>query len=444
VSDGRLSQREIAFLSKRADWLEHEIIGWSGSIVRLMDRLVAVRGRWSWAAAGWATALVAGYLMAGLGQEAEFNLLALPLVAVLLWNAVVMVAALVWEVKPAPKMPAKNGGLAQWLQGRLNAAEREHPREGEALTGVSAEQRFAALAGPLAAERFYRRLRAWLHIAAALLAIGSAVGLYAHGWSREYRAVWESTLLDDRSAQSFFTVLFGPASKILHVPVPIEEIAEMHRTGGSAKTPAPALPWIHLYAGTLLLLVTLPRLGLATLTVVRGRALLNNRVRALAWRSYLVRILRAVEGGNEKITVLAHGTDATPTHAEVWMRGVRERFGALVDPEITTVHLGDEDEFVASWAPATPRVVLVFNLATTPEAEVQRRLVADVRQALLARQRDAELLVLLDATSIGNRWSPEKVNHREHLWTEMMRGIADEILIAARKGGEAASPRLPA
>jgi hypothetical protein len=77
---------------------------------------------------------------------------------------------------------------------------------------------------------------------------------------------------------------------------------------------------------------------------------------------------------------------------------------------------------------------MVFNLATTPEAEVQRRFVLDVKQALASRQRDAELIVLLDATSIGNRWSPEKLEGREKLWTDMLQGAADEIIIAAKRG----------
>jgi len=107
----------------------------------------------------------------------------------------------------------------------------------------------------------------------------------------------------------------------------------------------------------------------------------------------------------------------------------------MIEPELIHIPLGDEDDFVAAWKPAHPRVVIVFNLATTPEAEVQRRFVLDVKQALSSRQRDAELLVLLDATSIGNRWSPEKLACREKLWTDMLQGAANEIIIAARRGG---------
>jgi hypothetical protein len=429
-----LMGREVAFLAKRADLLEHEMMGWSGSLVRLMERLDVVRGRWSWALLGWLLALVLGYSLSGFGQEAEFNLLALPLVAVLLWNAVVMLAALIWEFLPAAnRADRKKSGLLAWLEQRLTPSSRDNATEADTATGVGVDQRFAMLAAPLASERLQRRLRAWLHVAAALLALGSAAGLYARGWSKEYRAVWESTLLTERTATQFFGSLFAPASRVLKLEIPLEAIPRMHRTGGMTESPAPALPWIHLYAGTLFLLVMVPRFGLAGLTLLRSKSLLQRRVRSLAWRTYLIRTLRAVEGGHEKITVLIHGTDATPTQREMWSRGVRERFGSLVTPEMMHVSLGDEDEFVAEWNPATPRVLIVFSLATTPEAEVQRRFVADVRQSLLARQSEAELLILLDATSIGNRWSPDKVAGRERLWTDMMQGVADEVIIAARK-----------
>jgi hypothetical protein len=215
----------------------------------------------------------------------------------------------------------------------------------------------------------------------------------------------------------------------------LDKLPEMHRTQGQVASSAPALPWIHLYAGTLVLLVIVPRLLLAALSVWRAHAVMLKRMRSMGWKTYLIRTLRSVEGGQEVITVLIHATDATPTHREVWTRGVRDRFGRMVETEMITVPLGDEDDFVAEWKPAHPRVFIIFNLATTPELEVQRRFALDVKQVLMTRQPEAELMVLLDATSIGNRWSPEKLAVREKLWTEMLQGSAQEIIIAARRAG---------
>ncbi|SKB09004.1 Protein of unknown function [Prosthecobacter debontii] len=429
-----VNAREAAFLHKRAQWLEREVIGWSGSLVRVMDRLVTVRGRWSWAVAGWALALVIGYALSGLGQSAEFNLLALPLVGLLLWNAVVMILALIWELMPAPQA-TKGGSFVEWLSRVVSPVNNERSGDGETLTGLTVDQRFALLAGAPAMERLQRRLRAWMHVAAAMLALGSVAGLYARGWAQEYRAVWESTLLSESGAETFFGTLFQPAAQVLKLELPLNQLPAMHRTGGVTASPAPALPWIHLYAGTLFLFIMVPRLLLAGLTVWRAHMVLAKRVRHLGWRSYLKRTLRSVEGGQEIITILIHATDASPAHREVWTRGVRERFGAMIEPEMIHVPLGEEDEFAASWKPHSPKTVVVFNLATTPEAEVQRRFMQDVKLALTAQQQDAELVVLLDATSIGNRWSPDKMASREKLWTDMLHGAADEVIVAARRAG---------
>jgi hypothetical protein len=423
--------RETAFLLRRARWLEQEVVGCNGSLVRLIERLTVVAGRRMWIILGWLAAGITGYAVAGFGQEAEFNLLALPLAGLLAWNLIITVLALVMEFGKEARSP-----MLEWLAQRLTTQSGDRASvEGDPPTGLTVDQRFALLANAPAYERWQRRFRAWLHIAAALLALGSAIGLYARGWSKEYRAVWESTLLNETQAQSFFGTLFKPAAAVLHLPLPLDQVPAMHRTSGVVKSPAPALPWIHLYAGTLLVLVILPRALLAGLTVWRAHQALARRMSALGWHSYLVRTLRTVEGGQEIITALIHGTDATPAHREVWSRGVRERFGRMTEPEFISVHLGDEDDFVAAWKPAHPRVVLVFNLATTPEAEVQRRFVLDVKRRLLSAQRAAELVVLLDATSIGNRWSPEKLANREKLWMDMLQGSEAEIIVAARRSG---------
>lgn len=428
-----LREREAAFLRKRSQWLAREVIGWSGSLVRIMDRLQTVQGRWSWAVIGWAVAAGLGYALSGFGQEAEFNLLALPLVGVLIWNAAIMLLSLLWELWPAPAA-SRGSSFLEWLALRVAPVSSDRAVDGETLTGLTVDQRFALLANAPALERLQRRLRAWMHIAAALLALGSVVGLYARGWSREYRAVWESTLLTESGAERFFGTLFKPASTVLKLNLPLQDLPAMHRSVGKETIPALALPWIHLYSGTLFLLIIVPRVGLAGLTLWRAHRVLEKRLRSLGWRSYLVRTLRAVEGGQEVLTVLIHATDATPTHREIWSRGLRERFGAMIQPEMIHVPLGDEDDFVASWQPAHPQVIVIFNLATTPEAEVQRRFVLDLKQSLMARQRDATLTVLLDATSIGNRWSPDKVASRERLWTEMLQGTSAEIIIASRRG----------
>jgi hypothetical protein len=430
VKTDPLGQREAAFLLRRARWLEEEVIGCNGTLVRLMERLSTISGRSFVTTLGWVAAAITGYILAGLGQQAEFNLLALPLVGLMLWNAAVMLWSLVMEMRQG-----QDSSLLIWLAQRLSFAGLDRPtaEPGEPITGISVDQRFTMLAQGPAGERWQRRFRAWLHLAAALMALGSIVGLYARGWAHEYRAVWESTILSEETAQHFLGALFRPASALLGVEIPLQELPAMHRTGGLAQQPSPALPWLHLYAGSLLVLVVLPRLALAGFTIWRAHAMLARRMRKLGWHNYLLHTLQAAEGGHETVTVLVHGSHGTPAHQEVWARGVRERFGQMIQPEFAVIPHGEEDDFTANWKPRQPHAALVFNLATTPEAEVQRRLVLEINRALQATQQSAELLVLLDATSIGNRWSPEKWAGREKLWIDMLSGIGVQILVAAQR-----------
>jgi hypothetical protein len=245
--------------------------------------------------------------------------------------------------------------------------------------------------------------------------------------------VWESTLLTDEGAKTFFGTLFKPASSAVGMPVPLDKVPEMRRTAGKPVSPAPALPWIHLYAGTLLVLVIIPRLALAGICVARIHRGMAKRARQLSWGPYVRRLLNAIEGGEERVEVLVHGMDPTASQREVWERGIRERFGGLARADYTRIPAGDEDDFAALWQPAGPLVVMLFNMATTPEAEVQRRLVNDIRQRLLTKHPEPEFVILLDGTSLGGRWPEDKIAGRERLWSQMMEGLGAEVIVALRK-----------
>ena len=439
IKGDALDERSESFLDKRAEWLEREAVGWRGELIRVLELLRVPQGRWSWALIGWALVLITGYWLSDLGQSSEFNLLALPLVGLLAWNAVVIVLGILFELMPASPVAGHGGWLAEFL---ANGISRVGKASKEVESGVAAvvRARFEELAWPLAWRRLQMRLRIWLHVAAAMLALGGAVALYARGWSREYRAVWESTLLSKDQAGAFFETLFKPASTVLRKPVPLDQIEGMHRTAGKAATPAPALTWIHLYAGTMLVLIVVPRLLLAGIGAARSGRGITRGARSLTWGNYLRGLIRAVEGGSERIQVLVHAMEPTPTHREVWDRGVRERFGGMARAEYVRIPAGEEDEFAAEWQPVSANLVMLFSMATTPEAEVQRRLVSDVRQRLLTKHAEPELIVLLDGTSLAGRWSPEKITGREQLWSQMVEGLASEVIVAVRKESARANP----
>ncbi|MBL9130234.1 MAG: hypothetical protein JNG86_03490, partial [Verrucomicrobiaceae bacterium] len=136
-----LDDRAQSFLDKRAAWLEAEAIGWRGDLIRVLDSLRVPQGRWSWAVGGWIAAAVAGYWMTDLGQEREFNLLALPLIGLLVWNAVVIVLGVLCELMPSHTLAGRGGWLAELLAHGVSRARKS--KEPDAV-----QDRFTELAWP--------------------------------------------------------------------------------------------------------------------------------------------------------------------------------------------------------------------------------------------------------------------------------------------------------
>lgn len=415
-----------AFLSRRSEWLLSQTARDGSKIQSAFTQMAASGGKWVWAIAGWIAVLAAGFALTGIGAEREINLLALPLVGLLLWNAVIIMLSLALEFSTTGRRQDA-GLLVKWIAGRLSHFQSTTSAGGESALEGAARRKFHEFVWPMAIERLKSSLRAWLHIAAAILAIGSGLGMYAKGWSREYRAVWESTLLAPRQAESFFNVLFGPASKVFRLPLPVRGIEAMQRTAGATARPADALPWINLYAGTLVLFIVLPRVLLAGLTGARRNQRVAMLWGELGWQAYAKRLLRAVEGGDEVVMALLHGISGWETEKDRWTQAIQELVGGRVRVAFQTLASGDEDEFTGAFEPPSHVLVMIFQLATTPEEEVQRRLVGELRRSLRKRFADGKLLVLLDGTSVGGRWTPDHVRSHRALWSQLLAGDADQI-----------------
>ena len=201
--------------------------------------------------------LVAGLAIDQLGAPQRVNLLAPAVWAVVAWNLVVCMAAVV--LAPGGVDPGRAKGLratlARWLMGRRAA-------EGPSAL-ADAERLWWPYAAPLGAQR----AALVLHLAAAALAAGLIAGLYLRGLVLDYRAGWQSTFADAATVQSALDVLLAPAAAISGVAVP--DVAPL-RLGPDVDATASAAPWIHLYATTLLLAVVLPRLLLAGLAARRA------------------------------------------------------------------------------------------------------------------------------------------------------------------------------
>lgn len=351
-----------------------------------------------------------GYAVTELGDKGRINLLALPLVGILIWNLVVTATSLLGLLGPQQ--------APSWLMAWFRRKDR------------GALKVFQERALPLAGLRAAMSVKQWFHLASVVLALGSVVGLYAKGWSTEYRAVWESTLLDAEGAARFFALLFAPAAKVFSLAIPLAELPSMQAGPGRPPVPgAAALPWIHLYAGTLVLLVAVPRLVLVALTWLRGRSAQEFLWRCMGWADYEERLRRSVGGAGEHVWMILHGWRPQDERRDHWGTAVEEHLGGQVQIEHLRVKPGGEDDFVAEWSDPVGTLVLVFNAAATPEAEVHARLAADLRQ----RSTGSRLLALIDAWPLRQRRADEGVNARLELWREILSDSVDELWITGHE-----------
>jgi hypothetical protein len=323
-----------------------------------------------WALPG--AALLAGLLFERMGDRGHVNVLAFPLLVLLLWNlAVYALLAAGWlrgRLTRAPRQPTRHGPMA-WLR-RL--ALPRTPRASGALApalGIFVEdwlQRAAPLTGARAA-----RL---LHLAAALFALGALAGLYVRGLVFDYRAGWESTFLDAHAVHTLLSTLLGPAAAVLGQPFPgVTQIADLRFGPGAAGESAAR--WIHWYALTVAGAVIAPRLLLAALAAVHVRRLTNAFPLDLS-APYFRRLLSRFGGTAARARVVPFSYTLDAAAIDQLRTVVQQLLGeaAELDLRASTAY-GDEasaDNALAADAKGQTDVALdlaLFNLAATPEQE---------------------------------------------------------------------------
>jgi hypothetical protein len=400
----------------------------------------------------WAVPVVAVAAFAGgvssmwLGAGRSVNLLAFPLLGLLAWNA----AVYLWLVGGVFSRPWRRGETRGYRPARVLAwwGERaslvrlgRERRDAGGADGWRATFAYARRAAEAWREVFPRvagsivqaRFAAMLHVAACVWAGGAIVGLYQQGWARSYAVYWESTLLDAGDVERIFGALFAPASAVLGIEIPVEDLTRIQTV---ASTPAvegvPARPWFHLYAGTLALLVAMPRAVLAGLAWSRSRFALVRAVRVPLLREYFDEV--------------RHGADKR-TPARTWNVGMPEwpeDRAAAVSAEM--LRWGGEREMFDRIDPRTlptgtsPEArrsalqglhALTFGAERTPDDEV-RELLAIVRESVSATAESR--VVFLDAAVFRRRFADlpaaeDRWREREAAWREAVGGDRMALIV---------------
>ncbi len=391
--------------------------------------------RWS----GWAIPLVAfllGFAANELGPDRRINIISFPLLGMLAWNvgvyAVMLVRAIARAVRSQP--PGAPGLLTRVL---LRIAQRAGPEHAQAEPLARGLRRFIADWSRVSSGLNAARVRAVLHASAALLAAGAVAGLYARGLGLEYLAGWESTFLTEHAVHRLLNGVLGPASALSGIAIPgAEGLAALRWS--AAQPGENAAAWIHLYALTAALFIVAPRLALALWSAISARRLQHSLPFAVNGDPYFRRLLAARQGKGEVVRVIPHSYHPSARTKEALEALFTELHGARARIELTApIAFGDEENYfggsVRSEEGAPDYLVVLFNIASTPEDESQGALIAAFQRALREAGETSRLLIVLNESpyrqQFGGHGDMEpRLAERRQTWESMLRRYGVEAV----------------
>jgi hypothetical protein len=411
-----------AFIARRAQHALQRLAPREPAVTRWRESRAWAAQATAWAALG---GLVFGGLADGIGSSRHVNLLAPPLWGVLVWNAVVYLVLLGHALAGLLARPSRPGVIRR-LTGRvlrlgrgLASAGRPATEAGAGAAGAPL-QAFSGLWLQRSAPVTGARAAVVLHVAAAALAVGLVGGLYLRGLVLDYRAGWESTFLGSTTAHALVSTLLAPAARFSGIELPDASAFEAMRSAhGGATIGAPAGPWIHLLALTLLGFVVLPRAALALGAALRARWLAG-RVALPMNDAYFQRLARQQQGDVAQVVVQAYAGGVDAQNAP-WLQS---QLAALLAPVLGDglvlrvapgAAFGAEDAPVAAPAAGTTLAVVLFEFSATPEAEVHGRF---LKSFAASAPPGAATIVFVDEAAFRRRFGTDsaRVSQRRDAW----------------------------
>jgi hypothetical protein len=383
-----------------------------------------------------AVAFALGALLEHIADRQHVNIIAFPLLAIVIWNVIVYLVLLLRVLLRAGGAEPELRGPRRWLAARTQRAARH-------LTGPSAASvgtfvtHWSAQVAPLMAARAARVL----HLSAALFALGAVVGLYMRGLVFEYRVGWESTFLDPIAVHAILSFFLSPAAQLLGTQFPpVEQIAALRFTSGLPGTANAAL-WIHLYAITVGVIVIVPRLALALIAAWQVKRRSQRFVFDMS-EPYFRRLSGSFTSGVAHLRMIPYSF----TVDDAATNGLRAVAVALLgdEAEVTlqpNVTFGAEDsvrQMLAAEPPATLTLAL-FSLAATPENENHGAFLKSLRGSSASR-----LAVLIDESGYRRRLGTQagheaRLEERRSAWRFFCRALDIDAVFA-----DLSAPDLPA
>ncbi len=405
---------DAAFLTKRAAILA-ELPGAPKAPEVPAGSWLARLPAWApWAVTGGAFLL--GWIVNELGPDKSLNLLAFPLLGLILWNLTVCSFSL-WAAWNARRKPSAVPVAAR----RAPATDAATVARVEYASGVAAWEK----------PRQQAKMKWTFHAAALALALGIVGGMYVRGLAKEYKATWESTFLERPQVKTLTSLVLGPASLITRIKVP-----DPDEKGVSQ----PAAPWIHLWAASALLFIGVPRLLLANMARIQAHRAQPDY--DAAFGSWLAVCRSLSSGQTQRAYVLPVHYEPEPRVRDSLRIVLQHLWGAHVSADFhPPIAYGSEESAALTTAPKF--LALLFPLATTPESEVHGALLHTLAAAGTERSRR---LLVLDASGFEARFRtlpeyPERLATRLAAWEKVAAGAFTVLLLddAARRDPVAAA-----
>jgi hypothetical protein len=271
------------------------------------------------------------------------------------------------------------------------------------------------------------RIRALLHLSAALLALGAVAGMYLRGLGFEFLAGWESTFLAEHAVHRWLTVVLGPAAALTGSELPsVDQIAALRWS--PVQPGENAARWLHLYAVSAALVIVLPRLALAAWSAARARGLARSFPFDAARDPWWRRLARPPGGRAGVVRVLPYSHLPSVQAVEGVVRALGSATGDELRSELDEPLPYGADDAVLERAVGAARgdwFVLLFSAAATPEHEIHAAAADRIARALARHADGGSLLVIVDESGYRSRLSGQagaagRLDARRAAWMRVL------------------------
>lgn len=401
---------------------------------------------------GWALpglALVLGVATNEIGGGGRLNIIAFPLMGMLAWNLVVYGALFAAWLRRLGRGAAPDAARGPFARALGWAIGRALPAGGDGTVAARAIAQFVPDWLSASSALTQARISRTLHLAAAALATGVLLGMYARALGVEYRAGWESTFIDAETLHRVVGVVLAPASRLTGVALP--DVAQLEAIRWRPGRPGEnAGRWIHLFATTATLFIIGPRLLLAGWEALRAWRLAGRLPAPGREDFYVRRLLRDARDVGALVRVIPYSFHLPPETGQRLRRLLTAVLGDRARVTLDApIAYGGEDDWLGALTvdPEVDHVLVLFNLSATPETETHGDVVERLRGRLDEGGGGPALSVIVDESAYrqrlaGQAGSAQRLEARRLAWNAVLgRAGVTELAVDLASDDEAALTR---